>query len=104
MASVTVPGTGSSTITIPQGSSGNTSVAQQIANAIAAVTTSGGTLSVITVGIGVKPAQPPTTPGSVGMIILSGSTSGAASIPDGYSFIVNNATAPVTISASNASI
>src|SRR5580692_7632474 len=104
MPSVTVPGTGTSTVTVPQSNNVNFIVAQQIANAIAAVTTSGGTLSVTTAGVGTTPPAAPTTPGTVGEIILTGSTGGGITIPNGYAFIVDGASAPVTITASNASI
>src|SRR5438309_485691 len=96
MASTTVPGTGGSTVTV----SNSNVVAQQIANAIAAVTTSGGTLSVTSFGIGTPPPSAP-PPGTVGEIIITGSVGGGATIPAGYSFIVDNASAPVTITAGN---
>jgi Ca2+-binding RTX toxin-like protein len=96
MASVTVPGTGGSTVTIPPSTNASFIVAKNIADAIAAA---GGKLDITQGVFGGTIPWPPA--GKVGEVVLSGDAGGGATIPAGYSFIVNNANAPVTITAGN---
>ena len=96
---VTVPGTGASTISLPVSAGWDAFVAQQIANAIAAVSTGGGTLAVTSSGGG-GPAPAPAG-AATNELVLTG-TGGNIAIPTGYSYVVNNTgTAPETITGAN---
>jgi Ca2+-binding RTX toxin-like protein len=97
MASVTIPGTGGSTVTIPQTALFSQFVAQQIANALAAAS------SVAVTGIGSGDIIPPTTPGSTNELMVTGA-GGANSVPAGYDFIINDTSSPDSLSGSNTAI
>jgi large repetitive protein len=94
--SVTLSGSGGATVSIPASTNASFLLAKHIADAIAAAGVD------ITNGVFGGPVPAPPT-GKAGEIIFGGDAAGQANIPDGYSFVVNNANAPVTITASNTS-
>jgi len=98
--SVTVPGTNGSIFSIPQPTPTSFNVAQQIADAIVAASTAGG-FSVVSAAVeGSIPLAPLGGPSE---LFLTGGT-GSVNVPFGYNFVVDNASGPVTISATEASI
>src|SRR5262245_48697733 len=97
--SVTVPGTGGSTVTIPFPQSYSDFLAQQIANALAAAQ-GASNLEVTTAGSG--DATPATTAGAVNQLIITGG--GGANNVTGYQFVVNNNTSPDSIGGSDVGI
>ena len=99
--SVTIPGSGASTVSQTFGNTNNVLIAQQIANAIAAASTSGG-LNVTVPGPGNTVPDPPPNSVTGGVNELVITAGGVYSIPAGskgapdYLVVLENA-APVTI-------
>ena len=88
MASVTVPGTGGSSVTVPIDGTFASVIAQQIANAMAGLPSS----SITTTGSGAPTPPPPPAPNA--LIITGG---GGANNANGYTYIVNDNTSPNSI-------
>ena len=98
--SVTVPGAGGTTITIPTGSGDNTFVAQIIANSIILATTARGGAGVnYTTAISVGSGQwslpgAPVGPGS-DVAIIPSNASGDITIPSGYAYVIDESPNPL---------
>ncbi|MBV9251146.1 MAG: calcium-binding protein [Acetobacteraceae bacterium] len=101
MGQVTVPGP-SGGIAVASDSSQSGTIAQQIADAIA-LAQAGGKLNSQLVTGGESLAAPITSGGTENDAILGGVV-GAVTVPAGYQFVVNEASAPATITASNATL
>ena len=108
MASVTVPGTGSSTIGQIFGNANNAAIAQQIADAINAADTAGRLIVKAPPGKSGNVPPPPTNPGGINELVIS--KGGDYTIPPGSGaapdyVVILNSTDPVTIhGAPNSSI
>jgi len=100
--SVTVPGAGGTTITIPTGGGDNTFVAQIIANSIILATTARGGAGVnYTTAVSVGSGQwslpgAPVGPGS-DIAIIPSNASGDITIPSGYAYVIDESPNPIDI-------
>ena len=104
MADVTVPGTGSTKVTIPSGTGDVLDLAQQISYALSTIT--GGLLQVSSQNVSGNTTVPAPVSGvgTTTQLILSGTGTGSVTVPTGYNTIVVDTSSKSTISGSNASI
>ena len=109
MASVTLPGSSGTAVTVQSGTGDNTFVAQIIANTILLASVAGslsgaGDTQEITINGGATTAPSAPSDGNEHLLYLVGSGGGSLTIPGGWNYVIDMMTGPETISAVGAQV